>query len=121
MHEMSIAGNILDIVHQQCPQDRLESVRSIRIRVGSAAGVVPESLEFCFDVMKRETRLKGSMLVIESVPLAGRCPACGAESPMEEIFSACPNCGSPGMTVSSGMELQVLECELVEADTTEGA
>jgi hydrogenase nickel incorporation protein HypA/HybF len=51
MHELSIAQGILDIVREHVPEGQSAGVRTIEVRVGRMSGVVPESLEFCFEAL----------------------------------------------------------------------
>jgi hydrogenase nickel incorporation protein HypA/HybF len=116
MHEMSIAQNVIDIVRGALPADDGAPVRSVRLRIGRMAGVVPASLEFCFGVLASGTKIEGAALVIDEVPVAARCEECGATSVMPFPFGECPVCGSGSgrMTMASGMELQVVEIELAD-------
>ena len=112
MHEMSIAQSLLDIVRQHVEEDELQRVRELKVRVGEFAGVVPDSLEFCFQAMVAETSLRQCELRIERVPFRIRCNRCLNISPSENGFGICPNCGSVETVILSGKELQVVEIEL---------
>ncbi|HTP13579.1 MAG TPA: hydrogenase maturation nickel metallochaperone HypA, partial [Bacteroidota bacterium] len=68
MHELSIAQNIVDMVHQYAPTGNGETVKSVRLRVGEYSGVVADSLEFCFSAIVADTPLRGTTLEIERVP-----------------------------------------------------
>ena len=46
MHELSVAQSIIEIIQQHVPASELERVAAVRLKIGAAAGVVPESLEF---------------------------------------------------------------------------
>ena len=48
MHELSIAQSIVEIVQQYVPNGETRPVKSVNLKVGEMAGVVPESLDFCF-------------------------------------------------------------------------
>jgi hydrogenase nickel incorporation protein HypA/HybF len=55
MHELSIAQSIVEIVHQYVPVGNCRSVKTVRVLVGEHAGVVPDSLSFCFEAITAET------------------------------------------------------------------
>jgi hydrogenase nickel incorporation protein HypA/HybF len=112
MHELSIAQSILDLVRPYVPEGG--RVESVRLKVGEQSGVVAESLEFCWSAVVPGTPLADSHLVIEKSPFLIRCDACGAESESEGGLAVCPRCDSPRTRVTSGMELQVLDLELLE-------
>ena len=68
MHELSISQAIVDTAMRHA-----EGRRSARcsLRVGALRQVVPESLEFYFEIVARDTVCEGA----ELRPGAGRCPA----------------------------------------------
>lgn len=111
MHELSIAQNVLDIV-QQHVGDRRGLVRTVTLRVGAFAGVMPESLEFCFRAVAESTPLAQTGLVIETVPATIRCRACGSESSPDQPLFLCARCGSSQTDLVHGMELDVVQIEL---------
>jgi hydrogenase nickel incorporation protein HypA/HybF len=114
MHELSIAGNILDIVAQHVPGERAAAVRAVKVRVGMLSGVVPDSLEFAFDAIVAGTAWGSAKLEIERREATGKCLRCSTEFPLEEPRFACPSCGDPGICVISGMELDIVEVVLAE-------
>ncbi|HUL75159.1 MAG TPA: hydrogenase maturation nickel metallochaperone HypA [Vicinamibacterales bacterium] len=67
MHELGLANNILDIVRQYVPAERACAVRSVRVRVGDLAGVVPDSLAFCFSAIVIDTPYDRASLAIDHV------------------------------------------------------
>jgi len=111
MHEMSIAESIIEIVQQHLPKHEGCKVRSVTLRVGALAGIVPESLEFCFTALTTDTPLDGARLTIGRVPLAATCRACGVTSEIHLESFACPACQDSNIEVLSGTELQVTEIE----------
>lgn len=120
MHELSIAQNIVDIVAQHVAERELPGVRTVRLRIGAVAGIVPDSLEFSFGVITAGTPLAQAALAIETIPFTVRCNTCGQESQNEQGVTRCSSCGSNDTTVVSGTEMQVASIEL-EDPTTEGS
>jgi hydrogenase nickel incorporation protein HypA/HybF len=114
MHEMSIAESIVEIVQQHLPKGEDCKVRSITLHIGELAGVVPDSLEFCFSAITSASPLEGAQLVIERVPLAATCKSCGTTSQISIASFQCPACNSPDISVISGTELQVTEIETLD-------
>jgi len=115
MHEMSVAENILEIIERHAPVQDGARVKVIRLRIGELAGVVPESLRFCFEVASEGTVADGAELQIEKVPIVGQCKTCNAEFEVEDSVFICPRCESTGVELVSGSELDVVELELEEA------
>jgi len=114
VHELGIAQSILDIARDHLPREGRGAVEVVRIRVGRMAGVVVESLVFCFEALVPGTPLEGARLEVEEVPVRLRCRGCGEELITPTLVLSCPACGSPETTLLSGTELQVLEIELAE-------
>jgi hydrogenase nickel incorporation protein HypA/HybF len=112
MHELSIAQSIIDIIHQYVPEDRAADVRLVKIRVGQLAGVVPDSLDFCFGAIVNDTTLGQARLDIEEILIQSQCLGCGNIFTVEGAYFLCPSCGSGETKVISGTELQVIEIEL---------
>jgi Zn finger protein HypA/HybF involved in hydrogenase expression len=58
MHEMSLAINIVEIACQTAKQNGAEEITSIEIDVGQLAGVLEDSLSFCFKPLETTHPLK---------------------------------------------------------------
>lgn len=112
MHEMSVAQNIFEIMQQYVPVHEARDVRSVKLRIGDLAGVVSESLEFCFSVLADGTSFRGATLDIEHIPLTFHCKACDSTSKRDMPVFVCPSCKSSDIDILSGMELQVVEIVL---------
>jgi hydrogenase nickel incorporation protein HypA/HybF len=112
MHELGIAQNIVEIVQESVPRAQVPSVRVVKMKVGRLAGVVPDSLEFCFSAIVGNTELRGARLHIEQVSTAGRCHDCAHDFPLAEYAFSCPGCKSTNIEIISGTELEITEIEL---------
>ena len=109
MHEMSITQSVVEICQGHADGRR---VTDVVLEIGELSGVVPDSIEFCFEACTKGTLLEGARLTIEIIPALGRCPACARELPMKSLFDSCTNCGAFGLAVVSGEELRVKELEV---------
>lgn len=78
------------------------------------AGVVPESLRFCFEAASDGTEAQGAELLIDEVPIRCRCTSCDLEFSAERFLFLCPTCGTSDVEVISGNELDVVELDLLE-------
>ncbi len=61
MHELSITRNIVAIVAEAAEGRR---VRQVTLEIGKLAGVEPDAIAFCFDVVAKGTVLDGARLEI---------------------------------------------------------
>jgi hydrogenase nickel incorporation protein HypA/HybF len=107
MHELAITESMIAAVAERVGPAR---VARVRLQVGQLAGVVPEALQFCFDVCARGTTLEGAALEIDEVPGRGRCRQCGAEIAMASFLDGC-GCGSVELDLISGQELRIKNVE----------
>jgi len=114
MHELGIAQNILEIVRQSVLKEQIEAVRGIKVRVGQLSGVVPDSLDFCFNVIVNDTELRRASLAIEQVPTTSECRNCMHRFQVEEFDFVCPACRSTNLELISGKELEIIEIELAD-------
>jgi len=109
MHEMSITQSVVEICQGHAGGRR---VIDVVLEIGELSGVVPDSIEFCFEACSKGTLLEGARLTIEIIPALGRCPDCALESPLTSLFDPCAGCGAFGLAIVSGEELRVKELEL---------
>ncbi|MFJ1705630.1 hydrogenase maturation nickel metallochaperone HypA [Kitasatospora sp. NPDC088346] len=109
MHEMSIALAIVDQVTARAEARAGSTAERVRLRVGELAGVVPQALQFGFDLVCEGTPLAGAELQIDPVPALAECGPCGTGwSPGMPPDLVCPTCGSgDGTELVAGRELQI--------------
>jgi len=110
MHELSVAENILEIVKENLPSTG--SVKKVKVRIGKLANIIPDSLEFCFDAITKETIFEGAKLEIENANIMAHCENCGVDSEVEGYLFQCKACGKFDVNIISGNELQVVELEI---------
>ena len=113
MHETSIALGILDIISDRCIAEGYHSIESVRLRIGRAAGIMPEALLFSFDVAKEGTPAENAKMIIDSVPLGGMCSECKSEFEVKEAYVlSCPECGSSAFKIQKGYEMEIVEMDV---------
>lgn len=118
MHELSIAESIVEIVGENLSSNGGGKLRSVKVRVGELAGVVPDSLEFCFTALTSGTPMEGAKLDIERTGIVAHCDDCGRDSDVEGLIFKCPICESVHIEIISGNELQVVEIEVEDENET---
>jgi hydrogenase nickel incorporation protein HypA/HybF len=116
MHELSIAQNIIEIVHQYVPENELENVEKVCIKIGEVAGIVTESLRFGYSALISDTPLKNSSLEIENIPFIIKCSKCGNECNSNSGITVCNICGSSETKIISGLEMHITEVLLNETE-----
>jgi hydrogenase nickel incorporation protein HypA/HybF len=118
MHELSVADAVVGICARHAGADR--RVTRVELKVGYLRQVVPQALEFAFGLVADGTPVEDAELVMEIVPAAGRCRACGIESELPGFPLRCAGCGSGDLELTQGEELLVDALELEEMTTIGG-
>ena len=113
MHEASIAISLIETVAEICQKEGYNSIESVRLKVGKAAGILPDALLFAFDVAKAGTSASQAQLIIEYIPLGGFCRECGSQFESEERYIySCPDCKSNAIKITRGDEMQIIDMEV---------
>ena len=70
MHELSVCDAIVGTTMKRADG---RPVTQVTVRIGHLRQVVPDALQFGWEVLTESTDLKGCALVIEQVPAAVKC------------------------------------------------
>lgn len=108
MHEMSITQSVVDAV---CEHAAGRRVHEVKIQVGALCAVVPDSMQFCFELVTEGTLMEGARLEIEQPPGQASCRACGRDFTLTDLIVLCP-CGSADVEILSGRELRIMSMEV---------
>lgn len=127
MHEMSITQAMLDLALKHAQGQR---ITDIHLRVGRMSGIVPESVEFYFEYLSRDTLAEGATLHFETVPLGMTCVDCGRQADLSDWTDEPPRaimiqalargceCGSNNLRVTGGSGFDMVSLEVDVALTT---
>lgn len=110
MHEVDMTRALLLSLAEwrQGHRPAQPQVRAVHLQVGCFTCVEPAQLGTTWQAAIHATWLEGARLEIESVPLRGRCLACGQTySPSPEGGYASPCCAHPLEEILSGRELRI--------------
>jgi hydrogenase nickel incorporation protein HypA/HybF len=110
MHELGITQNIVAIVSENAQGAK---VTRIVLEIGELSAILPDAIEFCFDICTQGTVLAGAILEIRKIPGLAKCRDCGAEIHLDKPFGVC-SCGSVQLDLIAGEELKIKEIELEE-------
>ena len=111
MHELAIAGHVVDIAARHADGRR---VTKVYLKVGHLRQVVPSALSFSFDLVAQGTPVEAAELVLEEVPAAGLCRRCGVESHLKAFPLLCGACGGADLEITQGEDLYVESLEMEE-------
>ncbi len=104
---MSLAMGIVDLAVTHAVRAESEQILSIDIEIGGLAGVLTESLVFCFEAAARHTIAEKASLNISDIPAESKCLDCDQVFPVNSFTDCCPSCNSCRTTLVRGQELQV--------------
>ena len=113
MHELSLSSAIVNTVVKHADGRR---VTLVDLRVGQLRQVIPDTLEFYFEFVARDTVCEGARLVQQVIDARLRCRGCGHEWEIEIPAFRCPECGGSDVEIASGNEFEVEAIEVEEAE-----
>lgn len=111
MHELSLSSAVVNTVVKHAEGRPVEVVN---LRIGRLRQVVPETLDFYFDFVARDTVCDGAELKYEIIDARLRCNPCATEWGIEIPHFRCPTCGGSDVEVASGNEFEVESIEIGE-------
>lgn len=95
MHEFYLTEQILQSVTDSLPEDiSPEQIQEVHLQLGAFEAVVPETLEFLFNTLKKRYHMPEALLKWEIIPIKAECRGCGAIFVVDEPIFLCPHCGS---------------------------
>ncbi len=113
MHELALARDLLAAIERKLDRGDARVVR-VRVSVGAAAGVVPESLRFAFRAVCECTRVDGADLSIATIAARSRCADCGIVFEFDGLIGRCPGCGRLGGEFLSGDDVILRAIEVTD-------
>jgi hydrogenase nickel incorporation protein HypA/HybF len=112
VHELSLCDAILGTTMKHAEG---RPVSQVTVRIGHLRQVVPDALQFSWEILTGPTDFAGCELVIEQVPATVECHECQAMTTLDLPILACGTCGSFAVTLRSGEEFLVVSLELAAA------
>ena len=118
MHELALSSAIVNTAAKHADGRR---VTVVFLRVGRLLQVVPDTLEFYFEFVARDSVCEGARLEQEVIPATLRCLPCERSWPIDIPAFRCPFCGGSEVEIATGDEFEVESIELQSADEQEEA
>jgi hydrogenase nickel incorporation protein HypA/HybF len=113
VHELSLSSAIVNTAAKHADGRR---VSVVNVRVGRLRQVIPETLDFYFEFVARDTVCEGARLELEVLDATLACNPCGAVWGIEIPAFRCPTCGGSDVVIASGNEFEVQFIEVEEAE-----
>jgi hydrogenase nickel incorporation protein HypA/HybF len=114
MHELSVASAVLNTAVKHAGS---RGVSVVSLRVGKLRQVVPDSLQFYFEIVARDTVCEGARLELCEIDARLGCSDCTQEWQPEIPAFRCPRCQSAVVHVLAGEELEVDYIEVEDEET----
>lgn len=112
MHEVGIMTEAVRMASESAQAAGAKHVTVLKLRIGALSGVVPEAMQFAWDVVRRDTMLATARLEIEAVAPVCWCATCQAEFDCKDFLSECPRCHDLSGDLRRGRELEIAAVEL---------
>jgi hydrogenase nickel incorporation protein HypA/HybF len=110
VHELSLCQAIAGVVK---PYADGRHVDIVRVKIGALRQVVPESLTFCWTLVRDYEDMPDAELELEFVTAQVRCRSCGQQSTITSQWSLlCPDCQSADVEVLRGNEFLVMSLDV---------
>jgi hydrogenase nickel incorporation protein HypA/HybF len=110
VHELSLCQAIAGVVK---PYADGHHVDIVRVKIGALRQVVPESLTFCWTLVRDYEDMPDAELELEFITAQVRCRACGQHSTITSAWSLlCPHCESADVEVLRGDEFLVTSLDV---------
>ena len=107
MHELSIVMNIIEITKDQVIKNDGHQVKAIELDIGSLASIEMDAFHFAWDAALPGSILENSTLTINTIKAKAKCNPCQTEFLLNELYEACPECGSFRYDLLCGKELKI--------------
>jgi hydrogenase nickel incorporation protein HypA/HybF len=115
MHEISIAGGIIDIALDYAKKQNAESVQEVWLEVGELTSLNPDQLQFIFQNITKNTVLEGARFRIDMIKPVIECNQCSYRGDIK-FFQAlhyvlpvihCPACDSTDVEILQGRDCTI--------------
>lgn len=112
MHEISIAGAIVDAVLDAAKKNNAKKVSEVFIEIGELTALNPEQLKFIFKTISAGTPAEGARYDIRVITPLISCKKCSYNGPIglfEKLHFflpqiKCPRCGDIEVDITAGRE-----------------
>lgn len=114
MHELSLMGDVLDLVQRDAVQRGFGRIDKVTLLVGTMSNALPDALEMAFGIFQagKNTMLTDEAeLVILAEEAKARCVLCGLEYTPSQAVAVCPVCLFPSGKLTAGETFRVQSYE----------
>jgi hydrogenase nickel incorporation protein HypA/HybF len=111
MHEVSIMGEVFEIIEDNVVNHNIKKVNKVIIDIGEFTCVEESALRFSFDTMKIDTACEDSDFIINKIPATAKCDDCGEVFNVSYTNKLCSICNKFSNNILTGYELSLQTIE----------
>jgi hydrogenase nickel incorporation protein HypA/HybF len=114
MHEMSLMGDILQLVQEDAAEKGITKIDKVELVVGEISNAMPDALRMAFEIFRDQNLHlfdKDAQLIIHIEEAKAECVLCGLQYHPSQKIALCPACQIPSSKVLSGETFQILSYE----------
>ncbi len=112
MHELSIVMSIISASEKAAKEKNAAFIKKIELEIGTMSGIELDALNFAWKRATPGTMLENAVKEIHIIQAKARCLECNADFEIENVFDACPNCGSYFRNIYQGKEMRIKALEI---------
>jgi len=112
LHEMSLAGGIVELVESAARREHFARVTQLRIEAGKLSGVELRALRFALESLAPGTCLAGADFVFDEPPGTAWCLGCSTTVEINDRTDPCPRCDGYRLQATGGTELRVIDMQV---------
>lgn len=113
MHEVSIMESTLEIAINHAQAQKAKEIKMIVMKIGELSGVIPQALEFAFEVVRENSIASNATLKIETIPVCCYCESCQKKFYPGGYIFECPNCNQLSNNILEGKEIELSSLEII--------
>lgn len=107
MHELSMVQEIMAVLKKSAVENNIGNIKKVKLVVGKLVAVLPDTMQFCFEILAKEPPFLNTGLEIEEIDICVKCDSCGRDSEVAGSWFYCSFCGSPMVEIVAGNEFYV--------------
>jgi hydrogenase nickel incorporation protein HypA/HybF len=114
MHEMSLMGDILQLIQEDAFDKGIQQIDKVELIVGEISNAMPDALRMAFDIFRDQNLhlfTETAELVLHIEEAKAKCVLCELEYRPDQKIALCPSCLVPSGKVLSGETFQILSYE----------
>ncbi len=112
MHEFGITENIVKIALDKASETQAGKITQINLVIGELSAFIPDSIQFYFDSLSKDTIAQEAVLQFELVPAQLRCRNCSTIFNPQDTLWSCPKCQGQSVEIFKGRELYIESMEV---------